>query len=291
MKRNTAIILAIVYIILAAVVLAINWEKLFPGDKEIPVKPAYRAEKTPPALKKPEIQEPYKFKKEIETKTEISEAPATTSKVIKLEKSHGEIHREVINLFDYLDQKNYIKAYGLKEGTYKHFLKLTEKLSANPPTVSGETRDIYILTHNIAHFYRVIGEKNISLTKDILSNEKEKIERTMELLYDWIIQEAENEKKEIKIKTKDLYEYAAFFLNTMGGRAYLSRRNSRTRTLVTYYSVLILNKANEKKLNRHGVDIRPHLTLLLEDINDQKNLSRKTEYLKKLNAIKKSLMP
>lgn len=293
MKRNTAIILAIVYIILAAVTLVFNWGKLFPEDKEKPAKPAkpaHRVEKTL-AIKKPEIKEAYQFKKEIETITEISEAPATAPKVIKLEKSYGEIHQEVINFFNYLNDKDYIKAYRLKEGTYKHFLKLMEKLSANPPTVSGETQDIYILTHNIAHFYRVIGEKDISLIKDILSNEKEIIEQTMELLYEWVTKEAGNEKKEIKITTKELYEYAAFFLSTMGGKSYLSRRNSRIRILVTYYSVLILNKANERNLNRHGVDIRPYLTLLIEDIHDQKNLSGKTEYLKKLNAIKKNLTP
>ncbi len=291
MKRNTTIILVIVYIILAAVTLAINWEKLFPQDKEKPAKPAYRAENPPPAIKKPEIKEAYKIKKGIETKAEISEAPATALKVIKHEKGYGEIHQEVINFFHYLDQKDYIKAYSLKEGTYKHFLKLIEKLSANPPTISGETRDIYILTHNIAHFYRVIGGKDISLIKDILSNEKEITEQTMALLYEWITKEIGNEKKEIKTTTKDLYEYAAFFLNTMGGKAYLSRRDSRTRIFVTYYSVLILNKANEETLNRHGVDIRPHLNLLLEDIRYQKNLNRRTEYLKKLNTIKENLMP
>ena len=113
----------------------------------------------------------------------------------------------------------------------------------------------------------------------------------MALLYEWITKEIGNEKKEIKTTTKDLYEYAAFFLNTMGGKAYLSRRDSRTRIFVTYYSVLILNKANEETLNRHGVDIRPHLNLLLEDIRYQKNLNRRTEYLKKLNTIKENLMP
>ena len=282
MKKTAAIILTTACIILAAVMLVSNWEKLIQKDVGKPG-PVHKAEKKPPTIRETEKTKVYEIKGEI--------APAVAPRAVTVERGYNETRREVINFFHYLDQKDYIKAYSLKEGTYKHFLKLIEKLSANPPTVSGEMQDIYILTHNIAHFYRVIGEKDISLIKDILSNEKKITEQTMELLYEWITKETGNKKKEIKITTSDLYEYAAFFLKTMGGKAYLSRRDSRTRIFVTYYSILILNKANEENLNRHGVDIRPHLTLLLEDIQNQKNLNRKTEYLKKLNAIKKNLMP
>jgi hypothetical protein len=290
MKKTAAIILITVCIILAAVLFVSNRERLIQKDVGKPG-PVHEAEKKYPPIRETDEKKVHKIKGEIAPPAEGSKVPAVAPRAVTVERGYNDTHREVINFFHYLDQKDYIKAYRLKEGTYKHFLKLIEKLSANPPTVSGELQDIYILTHNIAHFYRVIGEKDISLIKDILSNEKKITEQTMELLYEWITKEIENKKKEIKITTKDLYEYAAFFLKTMGGKTYLSRRDSRTRILVTYYSILILNKANEVYLNRHGVDIRPHLTLLLEDIHNQKNLNRKTEYLKKLNAIKKNLMP
>lgn len=290
MKKATAIILTTVCILMAAVLLVSNWERLIQKDVGKP-EPVHKAEKKSPPIRETEEKKVHKIKREIAPPAEGSKAPAVAPREITVERGYNDILREVINFFHYLDQQDYIKAYRLKEGTYKHFLKCIEKLSANPPTVSGEMQEIYILTHNLAHFYRVLGKKDISLIKDILSNEKKKTEQTMELLYEWITKEAGNKKKEIKITTKDLYEYAAFFLKTMGGKTYLSRRDSRTRILVTYYSILILNKANEEILNRHGVDIRPHLTLLLGDIYNQKNLNRKTEYLEKLNAIKKNLIP
>lgn len=293
MKRTAIITLAITCIILAVVALVFNWEKFIPEEKK--PEPVYRTEKKAPVTRIPEKEKVYKIKKEIklpvseEKPAGVPETPAIAPRIIRVEKSFEEIHQEVIKFFDYLDQKDYIKAYELKEGTYKHFLKLMGKLSANPPVVSGETQDIYILTHNIAHFYRVIGKKNISLIKDILLNEREITEPTMGLIYEWVTKGIEGKKKEIKITTKNIYEYAAFFLNTLGGKAYLSRRDSKTRMLVTYYSILILDKANKVRLNRHGIDIRPPLTLLLDDIHNQKNLNRKIEYLKKLNAIKNNL--
>lgn len=284
MKLNRIIVLAITCIVLAAVALVFNWGKFIPEEKKKP-EPVYKAEKKAPAIKEPEKEKVYKIKKETKP-ADVLEAPAIAPRIIRIKKSYEEIHQDVIKFFDYLDQKDYIKTYELKEGTYKHFLKLMEKLSANPPVVSGETQDIYILTHNIAHFYRVIGKRNISLIKDILSNEREITEPTMGLIYEWGTKGIEENRKEIKTTMKDLYEYAGFFLNTLGGKAYLSRRDSKTRMLVTYYSILILDKANKGKLNRHGIDIRPPLTLLLDDIHNQKNLSRKSKYLKKLNSIR-----
>lgn len=285
MKRNTAIILGVICIILATVLIIFNWENFIQEEKKKP-EPVHKAEKKTPPIRKPEIKkEVYKIKERIRPPAGVSETPAIAPRVIKTEKSYDEIKQDVIKFFDYLDQKDYIKAYRLKEGTYKHFLKLMGKLSVKPPVVSGETRDIYILTHNIAHFYRVIGKKNISLIKDILSNEREKIEPTMALIYEWITKGIEDKRKEVKTSTKGLYEYAGFFLSTLGGKAYISRRDSRTRMLVTYYSILTLDKANKENLNRHGIDIRPPLTLLMDDMRNQKNLSRKDEYLKRLEAI------
>ncbi|MBE9546747.1 MAG: hypothetical protein IMF10_04515 [Proteobacteria bacterium] len=291
MKRNTTILLAVIFIILAAVALVLNRGKLIPEAEKKPVKPVYKAEKKPPAIKEPVREKISRIKKKLkpaapeEKPAEISETAAIVRRPVKAEKGYDEIHQEVIKFFDYLDQKNYIKAYRLKEGTYKHFLKLMGKLSAKLPVVSGETQDIYVLTHNIAHFYRVIGKKNISLVKDILSNESVIIEPTMGLFYEWITKGIEDKRKEIKTSTKAIYEYAGFFLNTLGGKAYLSRRGSRTRILVTYYSILTLDKANTENLNRHGINIHPLLTLLMDDMRNQKNLSRKDEYLKRLYAI------
>jgi hypothetical protein len=295
MKRNTKIILTITCVVLVALaaLLVFSHSRQKREVKGIP-EAVHHAEKETLVVKEQE-PEKKKVKKRLEplvsdeTLPEVSSAPVTTPRVIRVEKNYDEIHQEVIRFFRYLDHKDYIKAYELREGTYKHFLKLIGKLSANPPVISGERRDIYTLTHNIAHFYRVVGKKDVFLIRDILSNEREITEPTMKLFYEWITKGIENKREEVKTTTKDIYEYAGFFLNTLGGKAYLSRRDSRTRILVTYYSLLILDKANRERLNRHGIDIRPPLTLLMDDIRNQKNLKCKREYLKRLKAIREGI--
>lgn len=298
MKQNTKIIVTTTCVVLAALaaLLVFSHSRQKREVKDIS-ETVHHAEKETLVVKEqePEEKKIYKIKKKAEpsisdeTLPEVSSSPATTPRVIRVEKNYDEIHQEAIRFFRYLDHKDYIKAYELKEGTYKHFLELIGKLSACPPVISGETRDIYTLTHNIAHFYGVVGKKDVLLIRDILSNERKITEPTMKLFYEWITKGIENKREEVKTTTKDLYEYAGFFLSTLGGKAYLSRRDSKTRTLVTYYSLLILDKANSERLNRHGIDIRPPLTLLMNDIRNQKNLECKREYLKRLNAIREGI--
>ena len=76
-----------------------------------------------------------------------------------------------------------------------------------------------------------------------------------------------------------LYEYAGFFLNSVGGRSYLLRRDSRVRILTTYYCVLIVDRANQEEANRHGIDIRPHIDSVAEEIGNQRGLVFQKEYL------------
>ena len=46
-----------------------------------------------------------------------------------------------------------------------------------------------------------------------------------------------------------------FFLNTLGGRSYMLRRESKLRMLVSYYAILIVDRANDEKFNRYGIDV------------------------------------
>jgi hypothetical protein len=196
---------------------------------------------------------------------------------------------EVKKFFDYLDGQDYIKKYGIEEGTYWHFLKLLSKLSSHPPVVSGEMKNISTLTRNMAHFYRVMGKKDIVLFKDILFHEKRIIEPTMELLYEWISREIETESGQIEITPGGLYEYAAFFLNTIAGKAYLMRRDSKTRMLSTYYSVLIVDGADKENMNRYGVNILPVINFLLEDLSKYGGLDNSEKYNERLKSLKTNL--
>ena len=204
------------------------------------------------------------------------------------ESDQDQLQKRVEQFFDYLDRQNYIKAYKLGEGSYQHFLWLVSKLSSHPPVVSGEMNDLYILRCNMAHFYRVMGKKNVLLIKDILSNERKTIEPVIEMLYEWGLRETANKSGEIKASAGDLYEYAAFFLNTVSGRAYLLRRKSGIRMLLTYYSILTIDRADRESSNHCGVDIIPHVNLLIDDISRYSGLAHKDKYLERLDSIRKS---
>jgi len=200
---------------------------------------------------------------------------------------YASLRDEVRILFDYLDGQEYVKAYELKHGSEHHFLELLALLSANPPVIEGETKDIFMLTRNMAHFYRTIGNRNIFLGKEILINEKEIEEPAIELLYEWTMEEIKRKNPQFKTSLNQLYEYAGFFLTTLSGRAYLSRRDSKTRILARYYSILILDTANRRNLNYHGIDILPPINLLIDDISNQRNLEYRGKYLGRLKYIKK----
>ncbi|MBN2178824.1 MAG: hypothetical protein JW743_05295 [Deltaproteobacteria bacterium] len=200
-----------------------------------------------------------------------------------------EKREEVKKFFAYLDRQDYIKAYALEKGTYAHFLQLLSKLSSNPPVVSGEMKDISLLMQNMAHFCRVTGKKNIVLFKDILSHEKDIIEPTTELLYEWMLAEINAESGEIELSLEGLYEYAAFFLNTIAGKAYLMRRDSKTRILSIYYSVLIIDEADRENLNRYGFDILPVINYLLDDVSTYGGLEYRDKYRERLDSLKNNL--
>ncbi|TFG90361.1 MAG: hypothetical protein E4H15_07745 [Syntrophobacterales bacterium] len=225
----------------------------------------------------------------VRKKIEITPPKEETPRLPAAEEAdHDIVHERVEQLFAYLDEQEYIQAYNLKEGSYRHFLGIVSKLSARPPVVSGEMNDLSLLRSNIAHFLRVMGRTDVSLTLDILSHEGEKIEGAMEVLYEWSVREAQRKEGAIEADMGGLYEYAAFFLNTVAGKAYLLRRESRVRILLTFYSILILDRANTEKLNRHGVDILPHVNLLIDDLKRYKGLEQKDEYLAQLISIREN---
>ena len=198
-----------------------------------------------------------------------------------------ELERQIMAFFTYLDKKEYRESYELKEGTYELFQHVARQLSNNLPMVTGEMKNLSSLMRNVAHFYRVLGRKRIGLIKEIMRNESEIIESVMATFYVWFIS---NDRCKGVIEgcpsLEVMYEYAGFFLNTLGGKSYLLRRDSKVRILTNYYCVLIVDRANEETLNRHGIDIRPHIDFLFYDIIGQRGLIYKKQYLARLADLK-----
>ena len=200
----------------------------------------------------------------------------------------AELERQVTAFFAYLDDKEYIKSCGLEGGTYTLFQQVVRRLSESVPMVAGETMDLYSLTRNVAHFYRILGMERIDIVKNVMRNEAEIIESVIATMFAWL--NACDQCMETQLECPSLevsYEYAAFFLSTLAGKSYLLRRDSKLRILTSYYCVLILDRANEETLNRHGVDIRPYIDFSFHDISNQKRLIYQSRYQRKLQHLRK----
>jgi hypothetical protein len=204
--------------------------------------------------------------------------------VVKEEEPLGfeEIEQQIKAFFTYLDEQDYVQTYQFKGGTYQQFQLALKKISANPPSITEETASLYNLYRNMAHFFRVMGKKRVNFTRDVLQNEGEILESVMQTFYLWATDETADKEKSGQPTLKTLYTYSGFFLNTLAGKSYLFRRNSKTRLLTTYYSVLILDRANDEQLNPAGIDIRPHIEFLLNDLQSQIGLIHQKQYLSEL---------
>lgn len=204
-----------------------------------------------------------------------------------LEKECAIISRRLGDFFSALDQRDYIRSRQESDSAQILLGRLIDRLLANPPVVSGETDSLFAILNNTAHFYRVLQKNDLLLVKDILDHEGAELENIMELFYRWslIAPDCPPTGIGIHLPLAATYEYAGFFLNTLGGRSYLFRRESRVRSLVKYYSVLILDQANDAGLNRHGLDIRPTINGLLAEMLNQESLRMRDNYLTTLTEL------
>jgi hypothetical protein len=191
--------------------------------------------------------------------------------------------RQILAFFTYLDGRDYVKAYGLDGGTYAQYTAAVAELSASLPKVAGETESLYTTLKNVSHFFRVLGKKRTELVADIFKNEQEILEPAMRVFYQWATGPAGTLQGKPTLPV--MYEYTSFFLNTLGGRSYLMRRDSKLRLLATYYCILVLDRANDNGVNPNGVDIRPLIGLSANDIRSQKGLIHQKSYLAELSRL------
>jgi hypothetical protein len=189
---------------------------------------------------------------------------------------------QVVAFFHYLDNKAYLIWPGINMRAEELFEQISKKLSAKPPVNVGEMEDINSLVGNVTHFYRVLGKRRIDLIKEILKSESAVIEPAMAVMFAWVTA-CHKESGQPDLNT--LYQYAHFFLNTLGGRSYLLRREAKLRLLIDYYALLVIDMANDAKLNAYGLDIRPHLDYVFYDISNQKGLMYRQRYLSRLRAL------
>jgi len=211
---------------------------------------------------------------------------------LKVQPDPADVEHRIRAFFSYLDEQPYVQAYGLDGGTYLQYQVAINKLSSNPPAIVGEMQSLYSMARNVAHLYRVMGKKPLHLTREILQNESEVLEPVMAAFYRWYtMNDGGRPGLGGRPSPKIMYDYAGFLLNTLGGRSYLLRRSPKVRTLITYYCVLVLDIANEERLNINGIDIRPYLKTSLMEVKSQIGLIYQKEYLAKLSDLRLKYLP
>ncbi|MFH1351164.1 MAG: hypothetical protein ABII26_09530 [Pseudomonadota bacterium] len=196
------------------------------------------------------------------------------------------ISKTVLEFFQYLDKKDYIQHLELGTGTYDQFKLLLKKLSAKPPIPAGEGIDPNIMIGNIYHFFRILSKNDLRLIKEVMVNEADTLELNLDFFYKWLMVEEQCPDTEgIRPSLENLYQYAGFLLNTVGGRSYLFRRPSRLRLLLSYYCLLIIHEADKRGMNSYGIDIFPEITPVMKEINIYPDFHFRNEYIHQLTRL------
>jgi len=214
---------------------------------------------------------------------EVFGSPAAEAPAREKPLTSEEVERRVKAFFSYLDSRDYVQAHQLEGGCFDQYLQAVEALSAHPPKVSGETESLYEMLKNVSYFYRVIGKKRVQAAAEILKNERDIMESSMRVFYQWYTGPSDRLKGRPSLPV--MYAYASYLLDTFGGRSYLMRRDSRVRLLTTYYCILVVDRASDQQMNPNGIDIRPLIAGVARDMRSHTGLVYQKQYLAELERL------
>lgn len=286
---NTLVILILLVLIVSAGLLYFFWDQQTPKKEVINIEKSSLDEQIAP----PEKNSPlHQYSEEREENVEKVEIPVseTTYKQAPVNIDPADpclsTEQQLDSFFNHLDGQAYFQAYKISGGSKKFFREISLQMSENPPSVTRETDNLFTILKNTAHFYRVLGGENIKIIKDILTNEDEIIEATMAHFFKW--SELDSKCKnpdQPRLPVESLYNYAGFFLNTLGGQSYLFRRKIKIRMLTRYYCILILDRANEQNINQFGIDIRYPINSLLDEMEVSQGLKNRDKYVDRLDEL------
>jgi len=194
---------------------------------------------------------------------------------------------QVRTFLNYVEQQNYMGSYRGTGGSYKLIGDITKRLTQATPMLSGEMEDLLRLIQNVTHLYRQLGKERVNILKNLLKSESDIIETVMAIFYAYMTSGDRCPDKIVQLPSPEVrYRYAGYFLNTLAGRSYLLRRDSKIRVLISYYAVLTIDMANDEMLNTYGIDIRPFIDHSFYEIGNQKGMIYQRPYLEKLAVLR-----
>ena len=193
--------------------------------------------------------------------------------------------QELMAICRRLDARDYVGERLQGGGTCGLLRQVTEELAAHRPSVASELKSYPAMLANVFHLFRVVGRKRLEIPREILRQDADRIEPISMVAYRWLIsRESCVSADGAEVRLEALYEYAAFLTQTLGGQAYLRRRSPRVEALTGFYALLILDQAVERKMNPHGIDLRPEIRRYRELMETQPLLFR-DEYVEALDQM------
>ncbi len=186
----------------------------------------------------------------------------------------------------YLDATETLRSQKIYRDSWALFTEILAAVEGTSPSISGEAFRPSILIENSFYFFRLLRKEKINIVRDVIRYEADLAEPLIGGLYYWFISGRQCDKLPSSESTVQMmYNYAVFFLNTLGGHSYLFRRDSKIQVLITYYSALVVHEANLRGLNEVGLDLRFFLPLVFDEIQSRNDLLYSEEYLETLSNL------
>ena len=186
----------------------------------------------------------------------------------------------------YLDAGEIFRSQKTYHDSWAFFNSILESLQRRPPVIDAEPYRPSTIIENTFYFFRVLGKEKIDIIREVIKYESDLAEPLMGIIYYWLMTGRNcNKPPSPSSVLKFMYNYAGFFLNTLGGQSYLFRQDSKIRLLTVYYSILAIHEANMKELNEVGFDLRLFLPHIFQEIQSRNDLLYAEDYLQTLTNL------
>ena len=249
-------------IVLLAVVWLVwsQWERLADWVGKPP--PEVATEGTPGGEDSPSQQTEAGRREELERRwEELTGAAPAWPEDFSSPRACDEIEQELLGICDELDSRPYVQDALGAEGTCGLLDRASRELASRPPVLASELQSYPAILSNAFHLFRVLGRERTALLSDVMQREDDLLEPMALSLYRWLAsREPCAGEGEDAVSLEALYEYSGFLIHTLGGQAYLRRRSPSVEALTSFYALVILDRADELMLNRHGLDPRAEVS-------------------------------
>ena len=186
----------------------------------------------------------------------------------------------------YLDAGETFRSQKIHRDSWALFTSILESLERRPPVISAESYRPSAIVENSFYFFRLLGNEKIDMLREVIKFESDLAEPLMGIIYYWLMSGRSCDKLPSPSSAlKFMYNYAGFFLNTLGGHSYLYRQESKISLLTVYYSILVIHEANMRELNEVGFDLRLFLPNIFQEIQSRNDLLYAEDYLQTLTNL------